>query len=156
MADLKPSGKDIFLSIPQQSLGMDKISLPSGSRSSYLTFLALISDHLYMSKPDVPEIDLSTLGIDDILLKPAKYQLIQTDVINMVVDVVTTYLPQLSYLKTEGTCKSSSSPKTIVVLLPCLPFSEAYLQDDVKVLSWYQNLFQKVIEESGGDPNMID
>ena len=49
MADLKPSGKDIFLSIPRQSLGMDKISLPSGLRSAYLTF-PLGIDTIYLTE----------------------------------------------------------------------------------------------------------
>ena len=116
---------------------------------------ALISDHLFLTKPNEPEIDLNQLSINDILLQLDEYKLIRNDIIDMVVDMVTRYLPQLSFLKVNGLQKTTSTcPKTVVIPLPCLPYNEQYLQDDVKILTWYQNLFQKIIAESGADPNL--
>ncbi|VDI30440.1 Hypothetical predicted protein [Mytilus galloprovincialis] len=48
---------------------------------------------------------------------------------------------------------STPCQKTVTVPLPCLPYNEQYLQDDVKILTWYQNLFQQVITGSNADPN---
>ena len=73
----------------------------------------------------------------------------------MVLDMVLQYLPQLSFLKeTDGKKPTTPRHKTVVILLPCLPYNEQYLQHDVKILTLYQNLFKKVITESGADPNL--
>lgn len=118
------------------------------------TSTALISDHHYLSKPKEPEIDLNQLSFEHILLQPQEYIIMRNDIVNIVIDLVVQFLPQLSFLKPNNSDKiSTPCQKTVTVPLPCLPYNEQYLQDDVKILTWYQNLFQQVITGSNADPN---
>ncbi|VDI11762.1 Hypothetical predicted protein [Mytilus galloprovincialis] len=118
------------------------------------TSTALISDHHYLSKPKEPEIDLNQLSFEHILLQPQEYIIMRNDIVNIVIDLVVQFLPQLSFLKPNNSDKiSTPCQKTVTVPLPCLPYNEQYLQDDVKILTWYQNLFQQIITGSNADPN---
>ena len=57
---------------------------------------ALISEHYFLSKP---EICFDNLSFDDMLLSIAEFDLIRKDVIKIIVDIICKYVPHLNFCK---------------------------------------------------------
>ena len=114
---------------------------------------ALISDHLFLDKPVVPEINFNNLSVEHMLLSPEEFEIIRRDLVKIVVDTAAKHLPQLQFCRAAVPATLASadcnSSKTTIVPLPCLPYNEMYYQDDVKILDWYEQLLAKVVQESG-------
>ncbi|XP_045208850.2 uncharacterized protein LOC123560755 [Mercenaria mercenaria] len=118
------------------------------------TSTCLVNDHDFIGKPEVPEINLEDLSIEQLLLSKEEYCQIRTDITYMVTKTISKYLPHLNMLQKfipntvipEG--EFNKTKKTVTIPLPCLPFNEQKYQDDVQILDWYQALFEKVIDNS--------
>ena len=111
--------------------------------------VALVYEHHFMHKPRIPEIPLETLSVNDLLLSKENYSLIRKHAITLVTDIITEHLPCLSFMnEVTPTSLVEEAPhltsQTQVFPLPVLPHNEQYYQDVVKILEFYENLFQNM------------
>ncbi|WAR28244.1 hypothetical protein MAR_013948 [Mya arenaria] len=117
------------------------------------TSTALISEHMYLSKPTTPQIDIRDISMDHLLITDIEFAELKTDICSIVADILSSFLPQLSFLKAvfPTLAKPDEYCQTEIVPLPCLPFNENKYQDDVKILEWYQSLLTKILDNSNQD-----
>ena len=116
---------------------------------------ALISDHYFLSKPHIPEIELDDLSIEHILPSLAEYQVLRSDCSVLIAKTIATFLPQLSFIA-EVMPQNLALPenarlakKTQVIPMPVLPLNEQYYQDVVHILDSYESTIQKLIQDGG-------
>ena len=60
---------------------------------------ALVSKHLFKHMPSTPQVSLTDLTLEHILLSPREYLVIRDSCIKLVVDVASLFLPQLQFMK---------------------------------------------------------
>lgn len=114
---------------------------------------ALVHQHHFLSKPNVPEVPLSELTIRHVQVSHEDYKIIREACVKMFVDVISVFLPRLQFMR-RSVPKSIISKKaeayknkTEVYPLPVLPYNEQYYADDVKILDYYESLVQKLVQK---------
>lgn len=115
---------------------------------------ALISEPIFENKSQEPQIPIDELKPEHMLLSTDEYSTIKNDIVKIIVDIASVYLPQLQFMKKSvpslisGPDSTMYNHETVVVPLPVLPFNETSYQDDVKILDYYEDLVKKLIEKA--------
>ncbi|XP_048259402.1 uncharacterized protein LOC124149723 [Haliotis rufescens] len=108
---------------------------------------AFISEHYFMSKPEIPEISLAHLAINNVLLSQAEYCLLRHGVVSIVAHTLSKYLPHLGFVK--DSVPVTLAPRinfsvTKVIPLTVLPYNEQYYKDTIKILDSYENIITDI------------
>ena len=109
---------------------------------------ALLTNPVFVEKPEAPEIPLVNLTIDDVTLSAAEYAVMRRDLVSIVAPVLGKYLPQLQLWMKSVPALQPSHPEfaqqTTVIPLSVLPLNEQYEKDTIKILDYYEALVQEL------------
>jgi hypothetical protein len=115
----------------------------------------IYEQHFLSVLPLPPQIPLEELTLKDITISVEEYEVITTDIVKMVVDLMVMYMPQRSCFKKcvpdtiADLGLADKLYKTKAVPLRVLPLNEMYYQDDVKIFEYYEKVIGEVYEEAG-------
>jgi hypothetical protein len=115
---------------------------------------ALVHRQQYLEKDETNvEIPIDKLDVKDVTLSTSEYKIIREDTSKLVIDIICSYLPQLSFMKKHVAKNFVNSDneifvdKTEVIPLPTTPFNEQSYSDDVKILDFYEDLVLQLQEK---------
>ncbi len=120
---------------------------------------ALAYEMFFTDKPNVPEIPIEQLRVEDVLPSRESYRKVRPDFIKIAADNIPKYIPQLAFVA-DVVPKTFASPdseqfakKTTVIPLPVLDLNEQHYAHVVQIFLQYQNWRREMRQKAGVPPD---